>query len=173
MYIFTLNCSDKSHICTASLFDFITVNTRRHNPLIYSLNSLARVYFSSNDHNVLCRTTFIEFGFQIRPQLYGHTAARKKKNQRDPSLTPIFQGYFIIQFDLNTFFLPSQQTPLICHRIIDSANEKWKTETPSKSLEHNIKDSCFFCVCVLFLHANLTLNVIHCYKKSNFTSNRS
>lgn len=36
---------------------------------------------------------------------------RKKKNQRDPSLTPIFQGYFIIQFDLNTFFLPFTANP--------------------------------------------------------------
>lgn len=36
---------------------------------------------------------------------------KKKRNQRDPSLTPIFQGYFIIQFDLNTFFLAFHGNP--------------------------------------------------------------
>lgn len=40
-----------------------------------------------------------------------HSCYRGKKNQRDPSLTPIFQGYFIIQFDLNTFFLAFYGTP--------------------------------------------------------------
>lgn len=84
-----------------------------------------------------------------------HSCWKEKKNQRDPSLTPIFQGYFIIQFDLNTFFLPSWQTPLICHRCTVSTNEKWKTETPSKPSPHNIKDS----FCTLFLYANLPLNV--------------
>lgn len=62
---------------------------------------------TSDDRDVSCCTTLAEFGFQIRQHLYGHTAARQgkeKKNQRDLSLTPIFQGYFIIQFDLNTFF---------------------------------------------------------------------
>lgn len=112
----------------------------------------------------------LNLDFKSDPSYMDTQLLERKKKSKGSITDPNFPGLLHNSvWSEYIFSCLSRQTPLICHRITLGANEKWKTETPSESSPHNIKESFRR----LFLHANVPLNVwcTQTKKKSNLDDN--